>query len=175
MKEFLQAILNAYLNRKNEKADIFLQSDNYPLHNELIKKINEENKLRKMLNISNPLLQKLVIWGVNNNKLSIRLDQIKYFDKYIKENENNELIINEPNLESVRTASLLFILMIAALIVVLQFLMSAGLYVFFSFSLIAIAIFLFFLAECAFAPSKEQTKVMKKFIQEYNDQNRGDS
>ncbi|MGW1371492.1 hypothetical protein, partial [Providencia hangzhouensis] len=155
-----------------EKTELFLEDNNYPSHNELIKKINEKNKLARMLGISNPLLQKLVIWGFNNHQLSIDVDKIKYFNRYIKENKNNELFVDESSLKTARRLPLIFILAVAFFVVFLQELVSDGLYVYFSFFLIAAFGLLFALIDTSLAPSKIQTEDIKKLIQKYNDRNK---
>ncbi|HGV9233440.1 TPA: hypothetical protein ACNOH1_003723, partial [Providencia rettgeri] len=94
------------------------------------------------------------------------------FNRYIKENKNNELFVDESSLKTARRLPLIFILAVAFFVVFLQELVSDGLYVYFSFFLIAAFGLLFALIDTSLAPSKIQTEDIKKLIQKYNDRNK---
>nr|ELR5039308.1 hypothetical protein [Providencia stuartii]ELR5082463.1 hypothetical protein [Providencia stuartii] len=172
MKEFIQAVINAYLNRKNEKTEIFLEDDDYPEHNELIKKINEINKLKRMLGIANPLFQKLIIWGVNCNKLTINLDKLKYFERYIKSNENGDLYLEQRDIKSANWLAIIFIVTTSIFFSASQMLMNIKWYVFSYGSLVVGFFMLFALISVALIPTKKDAKSMEKLIQEYNERNK---
>lgn len=175
MKEFIQAVINAYLNRKNEKHEVFLKSDDYPSHDKLIEKINEKNKLQRMLEVSNPLLQQLILWCVDNHKLPVRLDEIKYFNRYIKENDNGDLYLEERDIKNSNLLALTFIFLTAISFVSAQLFMIAKWYIF-SYGALAVSfLMLFSLILVALIPRKKDAESMKKLIQEYNKQNKENS
>lgn len=172
MKEFFRTFVNAYLNRNNEKAEIFLKDDNYPSHNKLIEKINEENKLKRMLGVSNQHFQQLIIWGINSDKLPKNIGRLKYFDRYIKTNEDGDLHLDKIDIKYAAFLPVFFIIASAISLKIAQDMMSEGLYVYFSISLMLAAVMLFALVAVALIPTKKEAEEMKQLLQKYNDRNK---
>ncbi|HFU0690334.1 TPA: hypothetical protein ACGRG7_001930 [Morganella morganii] len=167
-KDILKAVINALLDRKKEQDTGYQKDDTYPEHDKLVLELNEETRLYKMLGIRNPDFQQSVLWAVNNGKLRVRKDKVKYFNRHVKNNDGT-LSVDEKEIKAQERVAFFMVSLATVLLLTANeswkiensILTWASLV--FSFLCMAVAIF------AGLTPTKAEIADMKKQLNEYND------
>lgn len=168
IKDILKAVTNALLDRKKE-SDAGYQKDNaYPEHDKLVLELNEETRLHKMLGVRNPDFQQSVLWAVNNGKLRVRKDKIKYFERHIK-TDNGKLSVDEGNIKAQNWVALFMIACASLMLIFAQICWTKGDIILSGASGGAFLLFFLLAMFIGLTPTKTEIADMKKQLNEYND------